>query len=349
MARLGGWRLNTPFGRGNIAINFDTMQLYMSGGGAGFVIQVFDLPAMGAGSDINTWPIVSASSTISYALSDYVNGMYCNGLVWWRSKLWLTLRVFYAQVPYILPYVRLYATDGEIIQIDGLFTQRFSGFVKRGPGLDPYVGGGGYVSGQGSCSGPTLASLDGTIRIGYQFPALPGANLEYWDLRAPRDTNYSTEVGVGDSWVCWEPRVVNGSLQGRWASDAIAGGGLVLDTGITYWPILGIGELKYSTQDLCFAQPGMVRNYEYRYDATTFQLLSYAARPDLDTGFNGIVTGQELGPDGKIYLCQVNQWAGSSACPALSVFDSSTIPPPAPPPVGISTSWMYNRQLQGRR
>ena len=233
-------------------------------------------------------------------------------------------RVFYDTPPSSTEPLTLYAMDGEKINLP-LHRQAFSGFVKRGPGLDPFIGCGGYESGQGTQSGPSLATLAGQRLISYGWPGEPGANLEHWNERAPRAPNYRPLAGFanladktpgvpGDSWVGWTPRVVNGQLQGRWASDMIFAGGLVLPEGITYWPWMGIGDLDYRWQTYTFA---LVRHtYAYRYDPRTFQLLGYEAQPQFDTNLdvNGItaVLGQELGPDGKVYLANGYQWASGT-------------------------------------
>jgi len=311
---LGGWRLNQDFARGVIAIDFDRMKLWMSGHAQTQNILEYNLPPMGGGASVNAWPQVNPVRTIPGWWPN-VQGVYCNGLCFWRGKLWATIRIFYAQNEQVFQTLTLYAEDGEKIVLP-LVTQKFSGFVKRGPGLDPFIGCGGYDSGQGTQSGPSLATLAGQIRIMYSWPQLPGANLENWNQRAPRDPNYFP-AGHVDSWMGWEPRVVNGTLQGRWASDAIYGGGLALPEGITYWPIMGTGDLDYARQALCFADPAKLRNYEYRYDPNTFQLIGYQARPDLDA-WSSIVRGQELGPDGKVYLAQDNQWEVSHV--AVKVF-----------------------------
>ena len=189
----------------------------------------------------------------------------------------------------------LYAPDGDRINLR-LPRQKFSGFVKRA-GQEPLIGGGGYASGQGSVSGPTLATMSGQVLLSYEWPPLPGANLEFWNQRAPRDPNYWV-IGHGDSWVGWEPRVIKGVRQGRWASDSIAGGGLLLPEGLKYWPIMGTGQLDYALQSIGFAEQANVKTYEYTYDPTTYQFQRYEPAP------MALVLGQEVAPDGTVYLAQ---------------------------------------------
>lgn len=236
---LGGWRLDTGGldVTGSIAINFTTNKLYLGGAGPGILI--YDLPAMN-GTNVNTWPKLSPSGQINRfwpGTQPGDQGTYPNGLIWWQNKLWVAPRSFYAVDPAATMPLKLYAQDGQTMTFPTLTQQKFSGFVKRGPNQDPYLGCGGYESGQGSQSGPSLARLDGTKLIEYQWPGDPGPGNPpaNWNLRAPRDTNYypadhSYPNQSADYWVAWAPRDTDGDgiLEGRWASDVIFGGGLVL-------------------------------------------------------------------------------------------------------------------------
>jgi hypothetical protein len=302
---LGGWRLQQPGEpQGSIAIDFSSMKLYLGSGN----VQVFNLPAMNTGG-LNSWPRLSPASSIARWWPSSQSGaqhVYPNGLVFWQNKLWVAVRGFYTVDPAATMPMTIYAQDGQTIAIN-LPQQKFSGFVKRGPGLDPLIGGGGYESGQGSQSGPSLATLSGQRLIEYQWPGLPGSNLENWNQRAPRDTNYyPSDHGIRrDYWVAWEPRTVNGQLQGRWASDMVFGGGLALPDGITYWPWQGVGPLDYALQEPTFGK--ITQTSVYRYDPNSYQFVDYKLWPD--TTF-APVKGQELGPDGKIYLSVINQWWG---------------------------------------
>ena len=331
---LGGWRVAQEFARGAIAIDFARMKLWMVGHAQRNEVLEFNLPAMGSGSDVNAWPRVDSVRTIQ---GWWPKG-YGYGLAFWHGKLWVSPRVFYDTPPSSGEPLSIYAEDGETRNFPGLVRQSFSGFVKRGPGLDPYIGGGGSESGQGISAGPTLATIGGQSLVSYRWLNDPGANLEYWDTRPPREPNYhSTTVKSisdpnpilgADSWMAWEPRMVGGQLQGRWASDKIFGGGLVLPEGITYWAWMGTGVLNYSTQWYTFsANDGQHdKTYTYRYDPSTFQLLGYEAQPQLDTNTaqNAItaVLGQELGPDGKVYLAHGYQWQSGTYVTdvALKVF-----------------------------
>jgi hypothetical protein len=281
----------------------------MGGHGQGDTILEFDLPAMGAGTNTSSWPRVLPTRTIQPWWPTSMAGasdIYTNGLVWWQNKLWVAPRAFYALDPASTAPLKIYAQDGQVMTFSGLTMQKFSGFVKRGPGLDPLLGCGGYESGQGSQSGPSLATLTGQKLIEYQWPADPGPVINgvpaNWNLRAPRDTNYSVN-DPGHEWIGWTPRLVNGVLEGRWTWDRIFSGGLVLPDGIYYWPYMATGPIAYADQG--FRTPV---TYAYRYDPSTYRFLDFAHA----AGFgDGPVLGQELGPDGKMYLAHGGRGASS--------------------------------------
>jgi hypothetical protein len=259
---------------------------------------------MGSGTDVSGWPVVTRTGTIA-GWWPAAQG-YCNGLVLWRGKLWAAPRLFYDTNPPAT--MSIYAQDGETLTFQ-LPRQVFAGFVKRGPGADPLLGCGGYESGQGSSSGPSLATLSGQPLVRYGWPSDPGAVgangvPANWNGRAPRDPNYFP-VNHQDSWVAWEPRVINGEMQGRWACDCIYGGGLVLPEGICYWAHMGTGDIDYARQRATFAAEGAERTYVYSYDRTTYALQGFGQSQDV----GAFISGQELGPDGKVYLAQGNAWA----------------------------------------
>lgn len=314
----GGWRFPFDYQRGAIAIDFSTMTLYMVGHSQRQEVQVYNLPPMGTGTDQSKWPLVFPSRVIPRFWG--TGNAY--GLIFWKGKLWVSPRVFYDQPPSSEDNLTLYAEDGATINLP-YKRQIFSGFVKRGPGLDPLIGGGGYESGLGTASGPSLATLDGKEILRYQWLGSPGANLEFWNTRAPRDPDYlPLKTGTGnttpvaqDDWIGWIPRVVNGKLEGRWASDRVYGGGLVLPEGVTYWTLMGTGNLDYAWQTLTFGDYATDKTYEYRYSLDG-KFLSYTPRPDL-----GYIVGQELGPDGAVYLNDLGQgWFIGSGSVAVKVF-----------------------------
>ena len=303
--QLGGWYL-PQLGHGPIAIDFSRMKLWMVMGAGASQVHEFNLPAMGTGTNHKAWPQPTFVRSIPcWWNTGNGNGCYAQGLAWWQNKLWMTPRFFYATNGEELKTLTVFAEDGQTINTP-LLRQAFAGFVKRGPGLDPYLGSGGYESGQGTRSGPSLATLQGQSLIEYGWPGSPGPLVSgkpaNWDQRAPREPNYYP-VGHVDSWVAWEPRTINGVLEGRWACDRIQGGGLVLPEGITYWAWQGVGDLDYARQNSTFA--AVDQTSEYYYDSSTFKFTGYARRPEFGAY---PVLGQELGPDGKVYLLHGQDW-----------------------------------------
>ncbi len=298
---LGGWRLTQEFARGTIAIDFAAGKLWLAGHAQTNDVIEYDLPAMGTGSDPMAWPALTPTQIIPGWWP--AEQGYCNGLCWWQGKLWCSPRVFYDTSP--PPDMTIYARDGWTLAIP-LPRQKFSGFVKRGPGQEPYLGCGGYESGQGTSSGPTLATLQGQVLIQYGWPPDPGPALEHWNERCPREPNYYP-VGHVDGWSAWEPRTIDGQLQGRWASDRVQGGGLCLPEGVCYWPWQGTGEINYANQTYTFAPDAMNRTRKYTYDKSTYQLIGWEGSDRHEW-----VCGQELDAQGRVYLCRSNVWHGNS-------------------------------------
>lgn len=348
----GGWRLQAGLAHCNLAIDFDRMKAWISTKyeNPGDLLE-FDLPPMGQGSDVSVWPVLSPDRIIPEfwsarfrwyseeeiaavdaleqnrmrSLNDsryraYASGLYYGDLTGSGKKLWCAPKVYYDTFPPLT--TMLVAEDGEVVTVP-VPRQKFAGFVKRGPGLKPYIGSGGDESGQGGACGPTCATLDGQVLVNYERPDMPGAEDAngvpmYWNQRAPRDPNYST-VYHGDSWIGWYPRVINGVLEGRWASDRVSGGGLVLPEGIAHWARMGTGVIDYGNQSPTFTWPVFRRTYRYLHDAVTGACTSY----DL-TGL-GHVTGQELGPDGTVYLLETDAWSSTGDpercdAPMIAVF-----------------------------
>jgi hypothetical protein len=279
---VGGWRLRQSFSRGSFAIDFATMRCMVQGHGPSNTVVEFQLPQRGTGTNPSNWPQVQPSTA---PRRFWPSDTYANGICFWQGKFWVSPRKHYDTAP--PSNLTLFAADGET-RVVNLPRQKFSGFVKRGPGLEPLLGSGGYESGQGSACGPTLGTLNGQVLINFNF----GGN---WDSREVRDPDYST-VGNTDSWVAYAPR--NG--QGRWGCDWISGGGLVLPEGICYWPQFGTGQLDYAYQSRCFARSW--RNAKYVYDAETHRLKRTEAVPDVPGWF--AVGGQEVDAAGRVYLSQ---------------------------------------------
>jgi hypothetical protein len=309
---LGGWRLACPFAAGGIAIDFDTNSLWLVGNGQVFE---FTLPEVGKGRDIESWPILRPNRAISRWWQD---GCYAHSLCWWKGKLWASPRHPYDTAP--PPTLELSTSDGEKLVVKA-GRQAFSGFVKRGPNQEPYVGAGGHESGQGSSKGPTLATLQGQILIYHDV-------RDGWNGREKREPNYHSITGK-DEWYCFNPRMVNNVLEGRWANDHVFGGGLVLPEGICFWPSMGIGTIAYapqvpgSGQTTNFAyddSPKWNWNYLYRYDPKTYKLLDHSLWSK-----TGAISGQELDAQGRIYLAERNAWKSElyTVDPVVRVYGSN--------------------------
>lgn len=293
---LGGWRLYESYSRGVFAIDFATMTAYVAGHTQYNTIVKFPLPAYGAGDVVANYPQVLKTETIeSWWPSE--DGK-TNGLVFENGRLLSSPRKFYDMTP---PSVtKIYASDGEVITVN-VPRQKFSGFVKSPTGWE--LGCGGYESGQGTSSGPTLATVAGVPLIG-------SYDSTSWETRCPREPNYYPHDGV-DSWACYAPR--NG--EGRWASDKIMGGGIRHSTGIYYWPLMGIGAIDYGLQNECFSLER--KTYMYRYDPATYQLIGWQEFPIKK------VAGQEISPDGRyVYLMCTEEWGGGpNTSPVLRVYE----------------------------
>ena len=299
---LGMYRIVCPYSSGVIAIDWSTNTLYVGGHGQGTDILKMALPPLVLGSDITNAPILQAAEVIAgFAGPNCFN----NGLAFFRGKLWTAPKNGYdTNPPSLFSFI---ARDGDTIPVL-LGRQAYSGFVKTGANTDPRVGGGGYCSGQGWATGPTLATLAGQSLI--NFP-----QTSVWDGREYRDTNYYP-VNHVDSWVAQEPRLENGVLVGKWASDRIHGGGLLLPEGYTYWPWQGTGDIDYARQSETFGAGQQTSAYVY--DRNTYQRIGWTLT-DL-----GEIGGQELGPDGKVYLCELDAWQSAGNMyktdPVIKVF-----------------------------
>ena len=68
---------------------------------------------------------------------------------------------------------------------------------------------------------------------------------------------------------------------------------------------MAVGAVDYAVQSETFDVDGIMQNYVYRYDPVTYKLLEWT--PFNDFG-NCLVSGQEVGPDGRIYLTQRYSW-----------------------------------------
>jgi hypothetical protein len=311
---LGGFRVaGVNFARGTIAVDWTTRTMRLAGKDGNQELVEYQLPEqLGTGDDLAQWPVLQPTRKVpAWWMKEPNHGMalYVNGICHFRGKWWVSVKAYYDTAP--PPTLRLYAEDGEVLTVR-LGRQAYSGFVKRGPGQDPYLGCGGYESGQGWTTGPTLATLDGRVLIGQQW-------TPDWNGREKRPPNYSCAKDQ-DSWVALKPRMIDGKLEGRWACDRVYGGGLVLPEGVTYWCFLGTGVIDYNIQHTTPSDTFAITNktYEYRYDKSNFRFLSYT-----ETKL-GKIGGQDLDPKGRIWLCESNAWRNDSPYvvdPVLRVFE----------------------------
>lgn len=284
-ALIGGWKIAAPFCRGSIAVDWSSRTLWLAG--QNNAILQFTLPAMGAGTDPTAWPAVTTPIKTIPQFWDTDSAVYANGLAFWQGDLWVSPRKFYDTAP--PNTLTLYSLGGKTLTVN-LPRQHFSGFVKR-LGQDPMLGGGGYESGQGSASGPTLASLAGQVLVDYAFAGT-------WDQRAPRDPDY-WPIGHKDDWYALDPANHGDGTQGRWASDRVYGGGLWLPAGVAYWPYMGTGQIDYALQNTTFSQT--TKTTKYVYNPATWQ-------PTWSQTAFGPILGQDFGPNGEVVLCQGNAW-----------------------------------------
>lgn len=353
---IGGWRIREAFASGNFALHTDGTEILMRGfdplrGGKFFL--VFDIKsvpaAQGSVSDMPELPIKRAIDAPWWDIAKHGD---CYGLAHFEGRYCAFPRKWYDTSPREDCSIFFEDWEERVINFPGpADAQRFDGFVKGKPGTIPLLGGGAYDSGQGSVLGPTAGTMAGEVKLVYENPDMPGANLENWNKRAPRPANYipfvrtwwDSSMGprvphpdvnqddarftwnsqtnywkgqVKDSWPAWMPREVNGKMEGRWASDVLEGGGLILPEGVCYWPRFGTGMIDYNLQSLCFAQSW--QTWECRYDPHTWKLTGMYHCPSL-----GLIVGQDQDAQGNIYLMEANGWKGDTPYivdPVLKVF-----------------------------
>lgn len=308
---IGGWRLNGEFSRGQMAIDHATMRAFVVGHEQRNEVNEYKLPAMGVGSDINTWPKVVKTQTIP----GWWQGGYGSGIVY-QNGLKVVPKKFYDTAP--PASTEIYSQDGTVQSVP-VPRQRFGGFVKGVGSLE--LGSGGYESGQGFAMGPTLASLDGTKLIDFPQNAA-------WEGRLAREPNYWPKGA--DGWLSLMPRYADGTkatapitdttgLSGVWACDRVWGGGLRFAHGIYYWCFMGTGDIDYARQNETFAATN--KTYLYRFDPVTYKLVGWKEWP-VNTALR--VRGQEISPDGKyVYLLRTNAWKSGlyTVDPILEVYE----------------------------
>ena len=260
---LGGWHIAEPYAGGHLnggglAVDWGTRTLYVyvNNPNAGRVgVAVFDLPEPGIGTEEN-WPVIRPRDFIQpWWESDnpQSQGSFCQGLLWDEGKLWAVTRDFYPTIPVNTTIVK--ATDGTR-RVYNVPRQGYGNFAKFFGG-GHWLACGGHETGQGSIDGPTLADLAGRVRLTYSsLLDTPGPDNEFWDTVAPRfpdhyPVNPAFPPGQDrvDYWLAWNPRDVGRGLEGRWASDHVDSGALILlNGGYLCWPLWGTGALDYRNQ-----------------------------------------------------------------------------------------------------
>ena len=309
---VGGWRLVGSYATGQTGIDHATMRAWINNSEEQAKLIQYQLPPRGEGTDVTKWPIVSGT-----IVPGWWTGGFANGIRFGNGKVWVMPKVHYDGAP--PGTMSEVAQDGET-KVINLPRQQFSGYVKSANGYE--YGCGGYNSGGGWCKGPSLAGLDGTVKIFYSQYAT-------WEQACQREPNYWPKSG-NDSWVCWCPRKDGvkvpvpitdfTGLQGRWASDRIRGGGLRFSHGVYYWVQCGTGELYYDRQSETFGDAKLDTCYLYHFDPVTYKLKGWK-----EWG-KKIVCGQEISPDGRyVYLTVRHAWKAPSSLysvdPIIEVYE----------------------------
>lgn len=308
---LGGWRIRQEFARGGLAIDWTMRRLFSSGHSNENIIHEYQLPdSYGTGPDVLQWPELRRVRTHQNFWGDEPGGWghgWSGGIQVKDGILWVSPKVYYDSAPKRLVIYGKDLLTGEKHRIaTTLQSPAFGGGFVKGK-ADMLLGCGGYESGQGAVYGPTLAKLDSTILLNQ-----PSLNEGTWENRTPRPPNYFVEPGE-PSWLGMNPR--NG--EGRWCSDRVYGGGLWLDRGLCYWPILGTGSLAYKYQTEMFSIGENKEGWFYTYDPTSLAKSSVK----FEKWPHGQVNGCEVGPDGLVYLHTRNEWASYyKVDPAVKIF-----------------------------
>jgi len=302
---VGGWRLAQEYARGALAIDFDNQRVFIGGHAQRQEIVEFSLMrrsdetgksekiAPGTGDDVMKWPRLDPVKVHA----GFWEGGYVGGLYYKDNTLWASPKKFYDMSP--PPRFHLYGKNLDTGKVEtipvGLPRQAFGGgFVKGKPGTI-LLGCGGYESGQGSVSGPTLATIEGKTLI---RQANHGTmEFEKRELRPP---TYWPAKDV-DGWIALKPR----NDVGRWACDRVHAGGIWHPRGVAYWALLGIGDIDYARQNETFAASN--ETWLYTYDPKTYRSVEFKKWD------HGHVHGHEVAEDGRVYLLIRNAWRSGVA------------------------------------
>jgi hypothetical protein len=291
---LGGWRLTEPFGRSGLAIDFATGKAFV--GSADYQINEFNLGPMGLGSNVAQYP----QRWVARKHSNFWGRGNPMGLDFKDGVLWVSPKVHYDTAPINLSLKGKNLATGEITTIPTILPMPgYGGGFVKGWHSEWLIGCGGYESGQGSRSGPTLATSNSQVLMS---KATHGTMN--WNEREKRPPNYRVGKYVNnvfvheDEWIGLNPR--NG--EGRWCSDMVYGGGLWHPRGLCYWALLGVGNLAYTHQSEAFAINDAKECWLYTYDPNNFNDVQFSRWS------GGIIHGQHVGPDGLVYLLERDAW-----------------------------------------
>lgn len=99
---IGGWRLNQPYCKGGLAIDFATQRAWTLGHAQTCHLVGYNLPKMGEGGNPALWPEVKVARdygqpyNVSNWNSAHGRGLYAAGLMWREGLLWMSGRGFYS-------------------------------------------------------------------------------------------------------------------------------------------------------------------------------------------------------------------------------------------------------------
>lgn len=302
---IGGWRVAQEYPRGGLAIDFDSGRVFIGGHAQRQEIVEFSLVrrsdetgkpekiSPGTGDDVVKWPRLDPVEVHT----GFWEGGYVGGLYFKDNTLWASPKKFYDMSP--PSSFHLYGKNLDTGKIETVLVelprQEFGGGFVKGKPDTILLGCGGYESGQGSVSGPTLATLDGKALI---RQANHGTmKFEKRELRPP--TYWPTKHV--DGWIALEPR----DGIGRWACDRVHAGGIWHPRGIAYWALLGIGDLDYARQNETFAASN--ETWLYTYDPKTYGGVEFKKWD------HGHAHGHEVAEDGRVYLLIRNAWRSGMA------------------------------------
>jgi hypothetical protein len=304
---IGGWRLEQDFARGGLAIDFATMTAYSGSHVHHHKINVYPLPEIGIGVNPSAWPMVSFSNQLNSFWPPVTSseGINFSGIQIRDGVLWVSARGWYTNGdtnPLVISGLNL--TTGEISQRTiPVSTQAYGGGFIKGHQTDWIVGCGGYISGQGSVAGPTAVTIDGQVLLGQ----VPSTNIDF-NNREKRPPTAWPKGGV-DNFIAFMPR----DGVGAWGADGVIGGGLWTDRGVCYWPSVSTGEGEYRDAAVRFTEGWKPWLCTYDSDFKNIQWSEW---------LHGSVDGQEIGPDGLIYLLSANSYKLNqyATIPTIKVF-----------------------------